>query len=232
VIARFAADPHLVSLTRLGAYYFDPSQGMIVAAPAIPLLAAYGLLRARTRRGLAVLALTLVLMLGLALPSLSTTNWNSDAAGVMRYAFWGAAPLLFLTFAGLRTLPRWPWIAVGLVLALQAGAMRHAMRYGYTEFSPAARFLLDHAPALYNPEPEIFVERRLHGDGIVDEHKVVTWPEQGPPGKVLFHSGSQAVHRLLCGPGRAIRDDAPLVEMPGGWRYLNRKAACEARPGP
>lgn len=232
VIAKFAADPHLVSLTRFGAYYLDPSQGMIVAVPTIPLLAAYGLLRERTRSGAAVLGLTLVLMLGLALPSLSTTNWNSDAVGVMRYAFWGAAPLLFLAFAGLRTLPRWPWIALGLVLVVQAAAMHHATRYSYTEFSPAARFLLDHAPALYDPEPEIFVERRLHGDGIVDAQKVVTWPEQGPPSKVLFYANNQAVHRLLCGPGRAIPDATPLVEMPRGWRYLTRTGACEARREP
>jgi hypothetical protein len=232
LIAQLSTDFHLVSLERLVSYYFDLSQGMVVSVPAVPLLVLYGLVHARTRRTVWLALLTVLLMLVLAVPSLSAQNWNSGAQGVMRYAFWGAMPLLFLAFHTLRALPRWPWALVGIVLAVQAGAMLHDFRYPYTDFSPAARFALDHAPTWYNPEPEIFFERRSHGDGNMDIRRVQTWPEHGVPTKVLFHANNSSVNRLLCGPGRAIPDDAPVVEMPSGWRYLNHKVACVARPEP
>ena len=78
--------------------------------------------------------------------------------------------------------------------------MLHDFRYPYTDFSPAARFALDHAPTWYNPEPEIFFERRSHGDGNMDIRSVQTWPEHGVPTKVLFHANNSSVNRCCVAP--------------------------------
>jgi hypothetical protein len=61
--------------------------------------------------------------------------------------------------------------ALGLALATQAAAV--LVRGGplapvdFLEHSPAARFILERWPALYNPKPEVFVERTRGYEGPV-----------------------------------------------------------------
>lgn len=77
----------------------------------------------------------------------------------------------------------------------------------------------DHAPALYNPDPEIFFERSRNA----------VYPQTGQPRKVLFNAGSDSADRLLCPTGRRLAPGLPVVELRGGWRYLNAAPACQPR---
>lgn len=230
IIALYSTDRALVGAQRLFSYYFDLSQGMILAIPGILVLLAGAFPAHRRRQALALALLSALFMLALAVPTLSALNWNAGGAGILRYAFWGAMPLLFLAFSWLRARERWPRVLLGLVFLLQVGAMAHAKKYEYTAFSPLARWVLAHAPALYDPDPEIFAERSLGREGALDPQAVVAYPARGQPQKVLFHAGSDALNRLLCPAGQRLAPDLPLVERANGWRYLNGAPACVARP--
>lgn len=228
IIALYSTDRQLVGPARLCSYFFDLNQGMILAVPGILVLLAGAFPRRRRGLALAGALLTALFMLALALPVLSAVNWNAGGQGILRYAFWGAMPLLFLAFWWLRGRARWPRALLGLVFLMQVGAMAHAKKYAYTQFSPLARYVLDHAPALYNPDPEIFLERSRNMDGM-DLQATAVYPQTGRPRKVLFNAGSDSAERLLCPAGQRLAPDLPVVALHGGWRYLNAAPACQPR---
>jgi hypothetical protein len=89
--------------------------------------------------------------------------------------------------------------------------------------------VLDHAPARYNPDPEIFFERSRKADGGMDTHSVAVYPRQGQPRKVLFNMDSDSADRLLCPASQRLSANLPVVELARGWRYLNATPACVPR---
>lgn len=227
LIAKFSSDPGLIGASRFGSFFFDPNQGVIVAFPAVAALLLWQAWTLRARHVTWIAAAALGLMLALAAPAMSTVNWNSGAAGPMRYVVWAAAPLLFLALAGLALARRWPARAVLLVLLAQGAAMWHAKGYDYTEFSPAAAWLLRTAPALYNPDPEIFHDRALGIDGAMPETTVIAWPDAQRPSKILYHERHPGAAAILCGPGASL-DESDVVRMNRGWRYINGAPRCMA----
>lgn len=230
LIAKFSTDPALVTPGRLGSFFFDPNQGAIIAFPAVALLLVWLLWQRRAQRPLWHLAATFGLMLALAIPALSTVNWNSGASGPMRYVVWGASPLLYLALAWLALQRRWPLALITAVLVLQFGAMWHAKRYGYTDFSPLGQWVLETAPAWYNPDPEIFYERTNHQDGSFSVNGVIAYPNAEQPLKTLYNVRNPAAHETLWGPGRKL-DERDVVVTGQGWRYINGSPVCTAAGG-
>jgi hypothetical protein len=222
IIARKFSDPGLISGTRLVSFFFDLNQGAIVALPGVAAaLAVWG-----WRRCLPATAACLALVLALIAPALAVLNWNSGAAGVMRYAFWAGMPLVFALLLRVRTHGRWPpLLALWLVLA-QAAAMVHAGSYSYVEFSPLARFVLARAPGHYHPEPEIFAERMAGNDDYIQPDKVYVYRPAGLPPKALFNVANRNAGQQLCGPGRTLAPGNRIVASSQGWRYLDGDPVC------
>lgn len=220
IASRFSR-AELVGTTRLVSFFFDLNQGMVLAIPGV--LPALLLVRGPALR---LLLLCFAFTLALALPALAVINWNSGAAGPMRYAFWAAMPLLFAFLTMLRELPRWRVAALAGVLALQAAAMAHAVRYEYNEFSPLAALVLRHAPAHYHPEPEIFAERMANHDNWVQTEKVHTYRVDGFRLKTLVHDSNAQAAAALCGPGASLAPDNAVTESARGWRYLDGPVTC------
>jgi len=225
LIAKFSTDPALVTPGRLGSFFFDPNQGAIIAFPAVALLLVWLLWQRRAQRPLWHLAATFGLMLALAIPALSTGNWNSGASGPMRYVVWGASPLLYLALAWLALQRRWPLALMAAVVLVQCGAMAHAKRYDYTYFSPLGRWVLETMPSWYNPDPEIFYERTNHLDGSFNVDGVIAYPNAEQPLKTLYNVRNPKAQEILCGPGRAL-DDSDVVVKGQGWRYINGAPVC------
>jgi hypothetical protein len=225
IIARKFSDPSLISGTRLVSFFFDLNQGAIVALPGVAVaLLAWGWRRGAPRST----AVCLALVLALIVPALAVLNWNSGAAGVMRYAFWAGMPLVLALLLRVRAHGRWPpLLALWLVLA-QAAAMVHAGSYSYVEFSPAARFVLAHAPNHYHPEPEIFAERMAGNDDYIQPDKVYVYRPAGLPPKALFNVANPRAGERLCGPGRALAPGNRIVASSKGWRYLDGEPVCTA----
>lgn len=218
-IAQLFSDSKLIGLVRLQSFYFDLNQGMILGIPAV-------LAVLLVCADAAVTVLCALLTLALALPALAVLNWNSAAAGIMRYAFWAAMPFLFAFLLALRKRGRWPLpLAAGVVL-VQAAAMVHASSYEYIEFSPLARWVLGHAPASYHPEPEIFAERAGHNDNYIKPEQVyVLRDAAGQPIKALLNTGNASAGEQLCGPGMRLAAGA-LVPSERGWAYIDAPLPC------
>ncbi len=227
IIARLFSDPSLVGATRLASFFFDLNQGMIIGVPGL-LLALLVLLPRADGRARAVPLLAALLTLALALPALAVLNWNSGAAGVMRYAFWAAMPFVFALLVLLSRRPRWPQALVVGLAAIQAVAMVHAQRYDYVHFSPAAVRMLHHAPRFYHPEPEIFAERAGNHDNYIQPDKVYQLQRDGAVVKTLVHASNAHADEQLCGKGAALAPDLPLVASARGWRYIDGPLRCVA----
>lgn len=226
IIARKFSDPSLVGGTRLFSFFFDLNQGMVVGLPG---LLATVLLWATTTgaRARVILALAVLFLLALAVPALAVLNWNSDAAGMMRYAFWSSMPLVFVLLAVLRG-RAWPGIVIASVAALQAGAMVHANGYKYTEFSPLADKVMVQAPTLYHPEPEIFAERAGKHDNYISPEQVYTYRMDGALVKTLVNAANPGADAAVCGAGALIAPDNDVTNSTRGWRYIDGPVRCVA----
>ena len=229
VIARTFSSSRLIGLTRLGSLFFDLNQGMLVGVPALALaLLMWGWQRgAQAWRDGAALLLAVGFIIAMCLPALAIWNFNSGAAGMMRYAVWSAMPLLFLLLWRMRRAARWPWPVLAVVLPLQAGAMWHANSYGYKEFSPLAQAVMRTAPALYWPEPEVFGERSVNGDEYIDPAQVYRWPSEGEARKQMYNEAWPGIHERLCGPGREPAPGSTHASY-RSWRFINGPLQCVA----
>lgn len=233
IIGQVFTRPYLFNLSRLHSMFLDLSQGMLIGIPAIAvLLLAWGWSGRRRDAGLPaadggnatrLAAACAAMTLALVLPALPVINWNSGAQGVMRYAVWASMPLLFALCWQLRARRGWRWLPPVLaVLALQVGVTRALGDFRYVEFSPLARRVMEHAPGLYNPDPELFAERITHRDEYYNESDIYIYRYKGVATKALYHTGNSGVAAALCGPGRALAADNDIVDATLGWRYLNR----------
>ncbi|HEX8550140.1 MAG TPA: hypothetical protein VF681_01160 [Abditibacteriaceae bacterium] len=146
-----------ITPTRLGSMLFDINQGMLPYVPLLLMLGLWSLVRAvRFRDGLALVGFAVLLVMMMA--CCINAHWSVGEAGMRRYSTW--------------MLPMWAWLALRDVawprvrpVLLAALVWQMAMiltRDGGTFFrghTPWAHWLLTHAPALYSPDPIIFVER-------------------------------------------------------------------------
>lgn len=220
IIANRFSDPSLVGAERLASFYFDLNQGMILAIPGVlALLLAWS----RDRQRAALAALCAVFTLALALPALAVLNWNSGAAGVMRYAFWAAMPFVFALLLCLRERERWHAGALAALVAVQGAAMAHASSYDYVEFSPLARAVLARAPAYYHPEPEIFAERAGRHDNYIFPDHAYRYAPDGVAIKTLVHAGRD---ELVCGRGARLAPGNRVTPASRGWLYLDAPVRC------
>jgi hypothetical protein len=160
------------------------------------------------------------------LPSLAIANWNSGAAGVMRYAFWASMPILLVLLLRLRAQAAWPALAVACLVLLQAGAMLHASSYAYTRFSPLAKMALAHASYWYHPEPEIFAERAGNHDNYMWPEKIYVYEEPGQVRKTLYCPADARSDAMLCGEGKVPGPDNRYTESTHGWRYIDGPVRC------
>jgi hypothetical protein len=210
LIGREAADSHLVSLRRFLELFLDPNLGLLWALPITLPLFLWVLVRGGGGSRTLVLRNALVLVV-MAAGATATLNWNHGTTGPSRYTVW-MLPLLFHgilppTFTGSRLLA--PAIVSQALLVLLHGGPE--AQPDYLEHSFVSRAVLEIAPRLYNPTPEVFVERTLHREG----------PPEGP---VVYKEGERCLKayarpqdedalRSVC--GRAGTPRGP------GWSYVD-----------
>lgn len=229
IIAKLYSDPGLVDLVRLHSFFFDLNQGMVIGIPGLlAALAFWGWRRnpAGTGRAAAVLAVALMFTLALAVPALAVLNWNSGAAGIMRYAFWSSMPLLFVFLHRLSVRAAWPAGVLVAVMLAQGVAMIHAHGYGYIEFSPLARWVMRNVPSMSHPEPEIFAERAGRNDDYIHPSKIYVRMHNGVPAQTLYNASHPGIEQQLCGAGGKLAAGNRIVESARGWRYIDGPVRC------
>lgn len=230
IIATISTARDMMSVGRLHSLFFDFNQGMIMAIPAVAamlLLSGWrGVpLQERRRRALALL-LCIGLAIAYAIPALTVHNWNSGAAGVMRYAYWSAMPFVFLLLWRLRGAARWPYVLLAGVFALQAAAMSAGTTYSAVELSPTAKFVLQRMPKLYNPEPEIFAERVSGRDDFLPgSMQVYVLRDGNDIWKALYQRAVPDAARKLCGASETLSGSG-VTRRRGDWIYLDGPVRC------
>lgn len=249
LVAMGAGNPALLSWRRLFSLYFDLNQGMIVALMGVfigiafvaVLLVGKGLEHGNNLisilysfRPLAAGVAVSVLM---AIPALTTGNWNSGHAVFMRYAYWLSVPILFGFIVSLSALPR-QWrimLAIATVFAQFVGVMYYDIwgknwRSNWLEFKPVAKRVMIHFPSLYNPEPEIFLERLIHRDAILGESgyhdRVFSYPSADAPRKVLVPTSR---FRETLNDLQSKCETVRVASVAGNWMYLNVLGKCSVR---
>lgn len=162
IAAHGFSTPHMVSLARTWSFLADLNQGMLPYVPVLLLLAAPALGAALVRRSLAGVGFAAMLLV-IILAAETTPNWNSGCAGMMRYGVWVLPLMAWLVVEYLPPVRAVRRLVAAGVLVHGAIAWQYQGRCDYLTQSPLALFVLNHAPALYNPDIEIFCERQLHG---------------------------------------------------------------------
>lgn len=223
----------LISLHRLVSIYFDPNIGILWVIPfALVVFASFFVFSKRSKEGVRWdwVSLFLVMSVVCAVPSLSTTNWNSGAAIVSRYGFWCSIPLVLAILEVLKGLEgrRWQLVLLGMafcqvgLIAYNGGAFH---RRGDQEFSSIARLLLDYAPGFYFPVPQIFVERGQNAGG-VEVDRVYYWSKSGSVNKVLFNRFRRGFAVDFCSSGDPRDFITSVNEVESGWVYWSLKEGC------
>jgi hypothetical protein len=243
IIATFATDFSLIGFERAWSLVFDLNEGMLFGLPGLLLgtlaATALGLLAAprSERRRLATNALATALVIAcMAVPTFAIHNWNSGASVLIRYGYWLAMPLLPLfgelaQHAGVRS----RWILFGVAALLQIAVIAvHGVwgqHYSYVRHTWAAKRVLGHFPAAYNPVPEIFYERTLGSERPLAKTQLVVWPYRGRPRKLLVREGVKPRSKRICPDGSVVT--SPSVRpATGDWLYLDAPFACGGRePG-
>ncbi len=105
-----------------------------------------------------------VIVFFLMLFSTQTSVWNSDTAGMQRYAIWMIPIMVFIIFStfALHQWMKWVWVVGATFQVFIIGWYGGLNQIPFwLNLSPIAEFTLDHYPSLYSPEPAIFVDRVL-----------------------------------------------------------------------
>jgi hypothetical protein len=180
IAANGEAGVHFITLRKIIGTYFDLNQGMIIYLPGLVLLWMGTLVLAIRRKSFSILlAVTAV---GMAVLSATTANWNSGAVGLMRYAVWQMPVLAWGAIAVLSSGKRWERRALyslaasQLVVALVVLAWP-AYAPDYLHHGPVATYVLNHRPALYSPDVDIFWDRTTHfevADSVKNQSGTIT----------------------------------------------------------
>jgi hypothetical protein len=235
LIAKYMASTELVTPQRFLSLYLDLDQGMIVGVPALflafllaPLLLAPG----QRRAWLSAAAFTVAMIVVMSVPALSATNWNSGCSVFVRYAYWLAMPLLALALrASVAMAPGRAWALLLATLLGQAAVLSANGIFGqdasYMRHSAAVQWLLEHHPAIYNPDAEIFVERDAQREIRVTPDLVHVHRAGGKPVKLLRHWSNFESSGGLCPQGQLLQAGS-TENIDGGWQYLDSPFTCAA----
>ncbi|WP_395094512.1 hypothetical protein [Armatimonas sp.] len=211
------SNPGWITLERVASLFGDLNQGLFFYVPLLLCLGLAGILKATRQRRYKPLLLGATLLL-FAIAAATTNNWNSCCSGVMRYGVW---MLPVLAWLALESKPsRWMLttaICLQALIVLYDDPMRSERSPGnvftYTEHLRLARMVLNRAPWLYNPEPEIFVERTLGS-------------EPTPPWKlpVAYHAGER-ISKILVDDASFSHLPEKFIPEPLWWAQVQRECA-------
>ena len=145
-------------------FFLDWNMGILPYMPALLFLFILGTVKAvlcRSYRSLILVVMILVAVLS----TTQTHNWNSDCAGLMRYATWMTPWMAFvilqeISLAGKWRVAWWGGLAFQCIVLASFGGV--VANISYVRMTPMAALALNHAPGWYSPYPETFIERTRH----------------------------------------------------------------------
>ena len=191
-------DLSLISPQRTASFLFDLNQGMLPFVPFLLLSLAAVTLMIVTRRDFIGLC-TLITIVLVILPTEAITNWNAGQMGMARYAVWVVPMCAWLVSQHVRP-GRHMNRLFAAVFAVEVAVLTYQSAHmNYLAQTPLAAYILETAPALYDPEPEIFAERQLAFDGVDlgNAHATPAGPAERGSLPVAFVSKTGDVTKIL-----------------------------------
>lgn len=208
LLAREAASVDNIGVRRALELFFDPNIGMLPYLPLAVLvfvaLLARDIYSRRWSSSSVQFAPVLLLM---ALACTPTYLWNHGTTGPSRYVIW-MLPLLFFSLVEAveevrKTLRRMYVGVIGTAALWQAvvvvaigGFTPPLTQMSHTRL---ARFVLDHAPALYNPTPEIFAVRTSHHMPEITYSPATGYRAELPPTPIVYRREGRCRKALIVG---------------------------------
>ena len=234
LIAQYGAYPSLISTDRLFSLFFDFNQGMVIGLPGLVFALIPGFFLADSLHRLRWLIAALMLIVTtvvMAVPTLSTGNWNPGGLVMLRYNYWLGMPLLTLLILGLVLMPKARARLLFCLALLFQGLVFVGQGFEEsknTKHTPLARWVLKYFPSFYNPEAEIFYERSLGREEGYTVDLFYLYESGGRPIKLLRHwSNYSGVKADICPAGSLLKGN-DLREVGQGWQYLHPPFRCES----
>jgi hypothetical protein len=236
VIAKYYTNLTFISWERFESLFIDLDQGMILGLPGLFLglvLLPACLEPSFRRRWCAYAAIALALTAGLAIPTLVSNNWNSAHVVFIRYAYWTGMPLVAVFIVGLVLLSWRRRLAilacVGLCQITAIAALGWPHSGGPPQHSPLGKWVLDHYPAFYNPDTEIFYERELHEERSPTPEETVVHRGPAGPTKLMRYWANKVGSGGICPSGQVILGKGLITAS--GWEYVNPPFQCGPATG-
>lgn len=217
-----------VTIGRFVGMLTDLNVGLLPYVPVLLLalpVAAWHALRTRDATRSLLLAALVAMMAGVQVQQ----NWNSAGMGLQRYLLW-MLPVLTWIVAGARAPYPRAWLAAASVATSVVVLADWPAETNWLEHRPVARWVLQHAPALYAPEFELFAERAAHAEAPpawMRQGRADGWRELLP---VAVGHASGEVTVLLVDRESAPRLPDRFVVAPDYWPALQRIAAQASTP--
>lgn len=151
-----------VSILRFYDMFFDLNIGLLAYIPLVLIIYLLLILKSIPRLNIKILVI-LSIIIGMMILSAQTSNWNHGCDGINRYLVW-MMPLIFYTiiFFNIRTIIIYSIIYSQVIVIFLYGWPD--CNVSYLKLTPLSKVILNNVPALYNPDPAIFVKRSLEQD--------------------------------------------------------------------
>lgn len=236
IIAVSSASISLISIQRFISLHYDLNQGSILLYPIIlvliPIFAFISLFNIKNKSNRIVI-LFVILSIISSIPSLTTLNWNAGSVNVMRYSFWISVPLVFAFVEFLLNINNKKILITVAIISIFSQASIYIYQYKekyfstrYVTFSPMSMWMFSHFPTIYNPIPEIFIERAFQIDGASKD----LFSTKGYP--AVVYNGN--IMKILVPDGYKLRENLcsnefnKMVSSFEGYTYINFKNGCKA----
>ena len=221
-----------ISLTRISGFYVDLNQGMILSIGLFLLLYMVLLVQRlviiiKTRKAELWDLMPLVLVSMTLLVS-AMNNWNHGMAIVNRYAAWMGVPLLFHVFYLMRDFSIRAQVPLVLSALISQGILL-SVHLPFNQFDwsnlqhmPIAKWVLDHHPSWYNPDPQIFISRTNRVfDFTVNSSPVLYFNHKNELAKVAVHVENIDTLSIFGYKMNALRSYPMVKSGQETWIYIN-----------
>ncbi|MEQ8907710.1 MAG: hypothetical protein RIC95_00830 [Vicingaceae bacterium] len=222
-------DPNLIGLKRLSSFFFDLNQGMLIGIPFILISLILLLLVDLIKRKLNHVFWGAIVILLMSLFFLQMTNWNHGNAVVNRYVVWTSTILIVAFFDRILKMKKGLGVAF-LIIAIGTQAwvvlaQKDFGKIGYyvSRHNELAKYVFRNYPALYNPDPQIFIQRNnRYMLSSSDTVKVFT-DKSDKIVKMMFYKNSlnQMIQRGV--DSAKLAEYIPKLNFYLGYTYLNPK---------
>ena len=221
-----------ISMTRVVGFYVDLNQGMIISIGLFLLLYMVLLVQRlvviiKTRKAERWDLIPLVLVSMTLLVS-AMNNWNHGMAIVNRYAVWMGVPLLFHVFHLMRDFSIRAQVPLVLSALISQGILL-SVHLPYNQFDwsnlqhmPIAKWVLDHHPSWYNPDPQIFIARTNRVfDFTKNSSPVLYFNHKNELAKVAVHVENIDTLSVFGYKMNALRSYPRVKSGQETWIYIN-----------